>query len=118
MTIDKPGFYKTRDGLRVRVLVTDAQGNHPIIGQYENYDGQWVTDSWCASGAYSLRTLDHPMDIVSKWEEPNKKMEAYLVKYEGNRNWELLFSDYGFCVVDYHKGAPPVVIRAPGLDQP
>jgi hypothetical protein len=51
--------YRTRDGREVRLLMTDAGGDCPVIGAYKRCDGVWVGCDWPASGCCpALSNLD------------------------------------------------------------
>jgi hypothetical protein len=67
----KPGFYKTRDGRKVRVLCVDAPGDFPVMGYYEipnptvHHYGMW---NWRQNGTNN--DFDAYMDLVTPWREP------------------------------------------------
>jgi hypothetical protein len=57
--IDMSKQYRTRDGREVRLLMTDAGGDCPVIGAYKRCDGVWVGCDWPASGCCpALSNLD------------------------------------------------------------
>jgi hypothetical protein len=57
--IDMSKKYRTRDGREVRLLMTDAGGDCPVIGAYKRCDGVWVGCDWPASGCCpALSNLD------------------------------------------------------------
>jgi hypothetical protein len=75
MTIDKPGFYKTRDGRKARVLCVDAPGKFPCVG-YVPTGGVTVPFSWEVNGFTGLK--GHCAEIVAPWTEPKPRRVAWI----------------------------------------
>lgn len=69
-----PGYYKTRDGRKARVLCVDAPGNYPCVG-YIVENGNVATVSWLADG--SFRYYDG-LDLIEPWTEPKPKKRIEL----------------------------------------
>jgi hypothetical protein len=96
-TIDKPGFYKTRDGRKVEVIATALrEPSHPLLGYVEDYNN---TDNWTVDGY--LYSKDSPCrhDIVSEWRDPVKySVDMYLGANphggDGGTLADLLFGYY------------------------
>lgn len=68
MTIDINKRYKTRDGMAVRILATDAKGRFPIVGLVDVNNAEYA-HQWQANGRADLR--------------PNVKTNYDLVDEEG-----------------------------------
>ncbi len=67
MTISLDKKYKTRDGCKVRLFVTDAQCNsrYPVHGEFEIHRGQWVSDAWTEDGSHLIDSnTERPLDLV------------------------------------------------------
>jgi hypothetical protein len=64
-----PGkFYKTRNGLRVRIYATDAGGERPIHGAYLEEPRRWKPDSWRKNGEWCFEgSTDLDPDIIGEW---------------------------------------------------
>jgi hypothetical protein len=63
-------FYKTRNGLKVRIYALDGGKPYSVHGAYQATDGGWSLTSWTSGGMYRdlLDTLGtHDFDIVSEW---------------------------------------------------
>jgi hypothetical protein len=51
--IDINKQYRTRDGREVKLLMTDAGSNRPVIGAFQHEDGTWVPCAWLSNGQYA-----------------------------------------------------------------
>ncbi len=67
-TIDKPGFYKTRDGRKVEIIAVNGRPPQPIIGYVVD---QYIPNCWSVDGKFH-QNEDSVADIVSEWREPVK----------------------------------------------
>lgn len=54
MTIEINKQYKTRDGMAVRILATDAKGRFPIVGLVDVGNAEYARQ-WKADGRADLR---------------------------------------------------------------
>lgn len=62
-----------RSGQKVRIFMTDAGGDYPIIGAvWEEHDGFWDAITWTADGSYCLHTdpRESRLDLVNCEEVP------------------------------------------------
>ena len=50
VVIDINKQYRTLDGREVKLLMTDAGGNYPIIGAIKNHEGSWFGFQWTPNG--------------------------------------------------------------------
>ena len=72
-----------RDGRPARVYATDAEGDYPIHGAYQGYDGTWIVGAWCTNG---LCALEQIMDRNERFDLVNvpEKIVQYLNVYPSN----------------------------------
>lgn len=66
-----PGYYKTRDGRKARVLCTDAPGEYCVVG-YVEYEKVSFVCAWLPDGSAPLR-LEGRDDLIELWTEPKPK---------------------------------------------
>ena len=62
-----------RSGRKVRIFMTDAGGDYPIIGAiWEEHDGFWDAITWMANGSYAHPGYPHlsRFDLVNCEEVP------------------------------------------------
>lgn len=76
MTIDTVGFWKTRDGRKVRIYATDGRRQYPIHGAIL-MGGEWAESSWLADGAHSAELPPRDTDIVGRWPE-EREVEVWV----------------------------------------
>jgi len=68
MEIETGKFYKTRDGMKVRIYAVDGYPDYPIHGAILT-DDDWVVEQWTQEGFYLWRERECWADIISEWEE-------------------------------------------------
>lgn len=56
---------RTRSGLDVRILCTDAPGDFPVRGEFINDEDAAVSRAWAKDGRYLASGLEHPRDLVN-----------------------------------------------------
>ena len=62
-----------RNGQKVRIFMTDAGGDYPIIGAvWEKHEEFWDAITWTANGSYAHFEHSHlsGLDLVNCEEEP------------------------------------------------
>ena len=92
MTIT-PGYWKTRDGRKVRILCVDGPSDMPVIGYFLSVNYPDPARSWSIEGRYHLGP-DNPTsgcDLISPWvDEPKKRKPWICIKWwtdEQANNW-------------------------------
>lgn len=82
----EPGFWKTRDGRKARVLCTDAPSLYPVRGYVLSAIGDCYTESWKLDGAANSEERDD-RDLIEPWVDAPKtkkvKMAPALCRYTG-----------------------------------
>ena len=68
LIIEVGKFYKTRDGMKIRIYAVDGYPYYPIRGAILCDDG-WLGETWTKEGFYLCREKEYRADIVSEWEE-------------------------------------------------
>jgi hypothetical protein len=64
----EPGYYRTRDGRKARVLCTDAPGRYPVIGYVEE-GSSILCEAWSASGEMVVGAKVGG-DLLAPWTQP------------------------------------------------
>lgn len=76
MKLEAGKFYRTRSGLKARVLCTDAPGDDPCIGYTEHDSGapRAFAREWQTNGRYLKTVKECEFDLISEWiDEPKTK---------------------------------------------
>jgi hypothetical protein len=63
-------FYRTRNGLKVRIYALDGCAPYVVHGAYQHKELGWIFTGWTDNGMYNSLLDDHPtsdLDIVSEW---------------------------------------------------
>ncbi len=68
LIIEVGKFYKTRNGMKIRIYAVDGYYKYPIHGAIL-WDEDWEVESWDKDGLYYGRERECKLDIVSEWEE-------------------------------------------------
>lgn len=76
MTIT-PGYYKTRDGRKARVLCVDAPGKYPCVGYIDQSSEVRGHYSWALDGVYQSGNSS-ASDLIEPWTEPKPKKQITL----------------------------------------
>lgn len=66
-----PGYWRTVNNRKARVLCTDAPGNYPVIGYIENAVGGSAPCSWNLGGLNCINDYT-PNDLTEPWDEPKR----------------------------------------------
>jgi hypothetical protein len=72
----EPGkYYKTRDGRKARIYITDAGGTYPVHGAVWNTN-IWILHTWQTDGIFNNQMiLKSSLDLIAEWEEPTPKID-------------------------------------------
>jgi hypothetical protein len=86
----EPGkYYKTRDGRKARIYITDAGGTYSIHGAVWTTD-IWVQHTWQADGGFNYeKPGGSSLDLVAEWEEPKPREIVYEWVFSINGDWVL-----------------------------
>ena len=68
LIIELGKFYKTRDGMKVRIYDVDGSPDYPIHGAIL-WDAGWGVEQWTKEGFYFWPEGECQADIISEWEE-------------------------------------------------
>ena len=69
LKIEVGKFYKSRNGMKVKIYSTEGNHfNYPIHGAIL-WDGGWEVEQWTKEGFYLQLEKDCGLDIVSEWVE-------------------------------------------------
>jgi hypothetical protein len=84
----EPGkYYKTRDGRKARIYITDAGGTYSIHGAVWTTD-IWVQHTWQADGGFNYeKPGGSSLDLVAEWEEPKPREILYEWVWKTNSGW-------------------------------
>jgi len=99
MYIEVGMFYKTRNGLKVRIYATDGTDSTAIHGAVLNLKEKWTPYQWFSGGECQMGS-NWPMDIVSEWVEPHPAeswpVDAKLLvrDYEGDEWVKRYFAKF------------------------
>jgi len=78
----KPGYYKTRDGRKARVLCVDAPGDFPCVGYVLEFDNLDISvKSWHKNGVFNSSQGTLKSDLIEPWTEPKPKKQITLRRY-------------------------------------
>ena len=69
LIIEVGKFYKTRDGMKIRIYAVDGHADYPIHGAILNSCGEWVITFWPTAEGKSSLYPESVGDIVGEWEE-------------------------------------------------
>lgn len=89
-----PGYYKSRNGDKVKVLAVDAPGRCPVVGYTIDKKSDTVVGcSWRLDGGFNADVDEGvtDLDIISEWREP-LKVSGWVNVYKYGSSY-----DYG-CV--------------------
>lgn len=90
MKLEANKFYRTRSGLKVKVVCTDYPSKNPIIGYYTSLGGFSYIQTWNESG-HIVQDHGGDYDIISEWvDEPKtKKVTLRRALYSSNGGFWL-----------------------------
>lgn len=90
MKLEANKYYKTRSGLKARVLCTDAPGDFPCVG-YIYYPNESISREWSMNGKYLNSRKESPSDLISELiDEPKtRKVTLRRALYSSNGGFWL-----------------------------
>jgi hypothetical protein len=76
----EPGYWRTREGVKVQVLAVDVQGieaNYTVVGVIRG-----LVRTWTADGHYYCRTSTDSCDLLEPWHDPaTEERVVWLVRW-------------------------------------
>jgi hypothetical protein len=93
----EPGYWRTRDGRKAQVLLTDIQG---LEGKYSAVGVlSGALETWTANGSYWSSCEPNTDDLLEPWREPaSEERVVYLVRFA---------SGHECCVLKNVSDSPP-----------
>lgn len=110
-----PGYWRTVNNRKARVLCTDAPGNYPVIGYIESEGGGATLYSWTLCGrmfVYDRHSNDHhSSDLTEPWTEP-KRVPCGPEDFPPGScfKWQGIWADNVCCDIVYRGPAGIAVI--------
>lgn len=94
MKLEANKYYKTRSGLKARVLCTDAPGGFPCVG-YIYYPDESISREWSMNGKYLNSGEESTSDLISECiDEPKTRKVTLRRAIERNKVGEIFVSQY------------------------